>query len=63
MSFLDKLKSLFSGGSSTGAHDHDHAGHDHDHAHEAAPLADSGYTSTPEPAAPDEAAEGEDELS
>jgi len=56
MSLLDKLKSLFSGGSSAGAHDHDHAGHDH--AHEAAPPADSSYISTPEPA---EAEEGESE--
>ena len=56
MSLLDKIKSLFSGGSSAGAPAHDHAGHDH--AHEAAPPADSGYASTPEPAAPAEPEEG-----
>jgi hypothetical protein len=38
---MDKIKSIFSGGSSTGSngqaghdhsgHDHDHAGHDHSH--------------------------------
>lgn len=61
MSLMDKIKSLFSGGSSAGAHDHDHAGHDH--SHEPAQPADASYTSMPEPAAPDEAAEGEDELS
>ena len=54
MSLLDKIKSLFSRGSSAGAHDH--AGHDH--AHEPAPLADPSYTSTPEPA---EVEEGESE--
>ena len=34
MSLMDKVKSLFSGGSSADAHDHaghDHAGHDHSH--------------------------------
>jgi hypothetical protein len=41
MSLMDKIKSIFSGGSSTGSdshaghdhsgHDHDHAGHDHSH--------------------------------
>ena len=52
MSVIDKIKSLFSGGSSAEAHDHsghdhaehdhaghDHAGHDHaghDHSHESA---------------------------
>ena len=36
MSFLDKIRSLFSGGSSApDAHaGHDHSGHDHDHSHE-----------------------------
>ena len=40
MSLMDKIKSMFSGGSSdsTGAHaGHDHSGHDHsghDHSHE-----------------------------
>ncbi len=35
MSLMDKIKSIFSGGSSADAHDHaghDHSGHDHDHA-------------------------------
>ena len=39
MSFMDKIKSWFSGGSSAGADahaGHDHAGHDHDHSHEPA---------------------------
>ena len=50
MSVLDKIKSLFSGGSSTDAperasgHDHsDHDHSDHDHSHEPAAMA------TPEP--------------
>lgn len=30
MSFMDKLKSLFSGGSSADEHDHSHEGHSHD---------------------------------
>ena len=60
MSLMDKIKSLFSGGSSAGAHDHDHAGHDH--AHEPAPLADPSGTSMPERAEPTEAEEGENEL-
>lgn len=59
MSLLDKLKSLFSGGSSAGAPAHDHAGHDH--THEPAPPAEPSYTSTPEPAAPAEPEEGESE--
>lgn len=54
MSLLDKLKSLFSGGSSAGAPAHDHT-------HEPAPLAEPSYTSTPEPAAPAEPEEGESE--
>jgi hypothetical protein len=36
MSLLDKIKSIFSGGSSTDSHDHaghDHSAHDHDHDH------------------------------
>jgi hypothetical protein len=42
MSLLDKIKSMFSGGSSdpddhTG-HDHDHAGHDHPHEPAEPPL-------------------------
>lgn len=31
MSLMDKLKSLFSGGSGADAHDDSHAGHDHPH--------------------------------
>ena len=59
MSFMDKIKSWFSGGSSAGAdahagHDHDHAGHDHDHSHEPAapamPPADPAGMPTSEPA-------------
>jgi hypothetical protein len=36
MSIMDKIKSLFSGGSaSTDDHaGHDHSGHDHDHSHD-----------------------------
>ena len=36
MSLIDKVKSLFSGGSATDAHDHaghDHSDHDHSHDH------------------------------
>ncbi len=65
MSLMDKIKSLFSGGSSAGAHDHDHAGHDHaghEHAHEPAPLADPSGTSMPERAEPTEAEDGESEV-
>ena len=41
MSLIDKLKSMFSGGSSNAADahdDHDHAGHDHSHEPVAPPL-------------------------
>ena len=37
MSVMDKIKSLFSGGSSDSTDDHaghDHSGHDHDHSHD-----------------------------
>lgn len=45
MSLLDKIKSMFSGGSSTDSHaGHDHAGHDHDHDH-------AGHDHSHEPAA------------
>lgn len=43
MSLMDKIKSMFSGGSSADAHDHaghDHAGHDHSHEPDAMPSAD-----------------------
>jgi hypothetical protein len=52
MSLMDKLKSMFSGGSSDAAdtHDHDHAGHDHSHEPDAPPLpaADLADTGTEE---------------
>jgi hypothetical protein len=59
MSFMDKIKAFFSGGSSAGDdhdHDHDHAGHDHsghDHAeHEAAaPMPPADPTGMAEPPA------------
>ena len=36
MSFIDKLKAMFSGGSSTTEHDHhDHSHDGHDHSHDA----------------------------
>ncbi len=57
MSVLDKIKSLFSRGSSAGAPAHDHAGHDH--AHEPAPPADPSMPAPPAPAAPAETEEGE----
>ena len=49
MSFMDKLKSLFSGGSGADAHDHSHAGHGHAHAEDAATPAALG---TPAPVDP-----------
>jgi hypothetical protein len=70
MSFMDKLKAMFSGGSSPMEHDHSHDGHDHaheghDHSHDAmddvpaAPAApmDPLGTTEPEPMA------GEDDRS
>ncbi len=52
MSFMDKLKSMFSGGSSNGddhtGHDHDHTGHDHSH-EPVAPPADPAGMPTSEP--------------
>jgi hypothetical protein len=42
MSLMDKIKSMFSGGSSDSADahaDHDHAGHDHSHESAAPPEA------------------------
>ena len=56
MSLLDKLKSMFSGGSSDtvddhAGHDHDHAGHDHSHEPAAPPLPQADVAETPaEPA-------------
>lgn len=57
---MDKIKSLFSGGSSAGAQIDDHAGHDH--AHEAAPPADPSLpevSPTPEWAEPTKAEDSE----
>ena len=51
MSFMDKLKAMFSGGSDSHDHSHDdhsHEGHDHDHDHSADAAADVPAT----PAAP-----------
>jgi hypothetical protein len=54
MSFMDRIKSLFSGGSSdAGDHaHHDHAGHDHSHEPVAPPLppADPAGMPTSDPA-------------
>ena len=52
MSLMDKLKSMFSGGSSDTAddhagHDHDHAGHDHSHEPAAPPLPQADVAETP----------------
>jgi hypothetical protein len=50
---MDKIKSLFSGGSATSMDDHaghDHSGHDHDHSHDepvaALPADPAGDTGT-----------------
>ena len=70
MSLMDKLKSMFSGGSADdhAGHDHDHSDHDHDHSdhdhsHEPdappMPQADPALTPTSD-AAPSE--EGENRL-
>ena len=52
MSLMDKIKSIFSGGSSDSAddhagHDHDHAGHDHSHEPAAPPLPQVDMADTP----------------
>jgi Zn2+/Cd2+-exporting ATPase len=53
MSVIDKIKSMFSGGSSAGADDHaghDHSGHDHsghDHSHEPAAPATTADSAEP----------------
>ena len=59
MSLMDKIKSMFSGGSES--HDHSHAGHDHSHEDLAvgdvppAPVDPIGTpAATPPPADPDE---------
>ena len=61
MSLLEKIKSLFSGGSSDSHAGHDHAHHDHDHAanEPAAPPADPAGMPTSD-AAPSE--EGQNRL-
>jgi hypothetical protein len=54
MSLMEKIKSMFSGGSSDTAdahaeHDHDHAGHDHSHEPAAPPMPQADVTvPTPE---------------
>ena len=66
MSLMEKLKSMFSGGSADEHadhdHDHDHDGHDHDHSHEpvAPPLPPADPTGMP--TATDAAEEGENRL-
>lgn len=65
MSLLDKLKSMFTGGSSDTQAGHDHAGHDHaghDHPHEPAtpPLPPADPALTGDPA---HSADGEDKPS
>ena len=50
MSLMEKIKSMFSGGSSDSSdahaeHDHDHAGHDHSRA--AAPMPQTDIAETP----------------
>ena len=52
MSLMEKIKSMFSGGSSdTGdahaEHDHDHAEHDHSHEPAAPPLPQADVAETP----------------
>ena len=47
MSFMDKLKAMFSGGSAD-----DHAGHDHTHDHDHAGHDHSAHDDSHEPAAP-----------
>ena len=51
MSLLDKIKSMFSGGSSASddhaGHDHDHAGHDHSHEPAAPPLPQADVAEVP----------------
>ena len=52
MSLMDKIKSMFSGGSSDTAddhagHDHDHAGHDHSHEPAAPPMPQADMAETP----------------
>ena len=52
MSLMDKIKSMFSGGSSDSPdthaeHDHDHAGHDHSHEPAAPPMPQADIAETP----------------
>jgi len=61
MSLMDKIKSMFSGGSSdSGAHDHDHAGGDHSHEPVAPPMPPADPAGRAPDAAPRE--EGESRL-
>lgn len=58
MSLLDKVKSMFSGGSSADADAHDHSAHDHsgdDHSHDD----EHGHTHEPAVSPPDPAADGD----
>ena len=52
MSFMDKLKAMFSGGSSTAGHDHGHSHDGHDHSHEGHDHAHAIDDVPPAPAAP-----------
>ena len=53
MSLMDKIKSLFSGGSDAHSHaDHDHAGHDHSHEPVGPPLPPADPAGTPTAEAP-----------
>jgi ABC-type Zn2+ transport system substrate-binding protein/surface adhesin len=50
MSFMDKLKAMFSGGSDSHDHSHDdhsHEGHDHDHDHDHSADAAADLPATP----------------
>ena len=54
MSLMEKIKSMFSGGSSDttdahAEHDHDHAGHDHSHEPAAPPMPQADVAETPAP--------------
>ena len=54
MSLMEKIKSMFSGGSSDttdahAEHDHDHAGHDHSHEPAAPPMPQADVAEIPAP--------------
>ncbi len=48
MSLMDKLKSMFSGGSADDHADHDHSGHDHSHEPVAPPADPAGLPTSEE---------------